>query len=75
MAHLKILDGYFQKTQMSNIIKIHPVGAKSFHVGGQPDKHDETILLYIYIQQDAMLHSLFYQETALHVSAGTITHC
>jgi len=28
----------------------------------------------IYIQQVATLHSLFYQETALHVSGGTITH-
>jgi hypothetical protein len=28
----------------------------------------------IYIQQDATLHSLFYQETALHVSDGTIDH-
>jgi hypothetical protein len=27
-----------------------------------------------YIQQDAMLHSLFYLETALHVSGGNITH-
>ena len=27
----------------------------------------------IYIQQDAKLHSLFYLETALHVSGGT-TH-
>ena len=26
----------------------------------------------IYIQQDATLHSLFYLETALHVSSGTI---
>jgi len=25
-----------------------------------------------YIQQDAMLHSLFYLETALHISGGTI---
>jgi len=32
--------------------------------------------LYIpkYIQQDATLHSLFYLETALHVSGCTITH-
>ena len=30
--------------------------------------------ILIYIQQDAMLHSLFYLETALHVSGGTITH-
>jgi hypothetical protein len=28
----------------------------------------------IYIQQDAMLHSLFYLETALYVSGGTATH-
>ena len=28
----------------------------------------------IYIQRDATLHSLFYLETALHVSGGTITH-
>ena len=27
----------------------------------------------IYIQQDAMLRSLFYLETALHVSGDTIT--
>jgi hypothetical protein len=34
--------------------------------------HCKNIL--IYIQQDAMLHSLFYLETALHVLGGTITH-
>jgi hypothetical protein len=28
----------------------------------------------MYIQQDANLHSLFYLETALHVSGGTTTH-
>jgi len=28
----------------------------------------------IYIQQDAMLHSLFYLKTAVHVSGGTTTH-
>jgi len=28
----------------------------------------------IYIQQHATLHSLFYLETALHVSYGIITH-
>jgi hypothetical protein len=33
--------------------------------------HRNNIL--IYIQQDATLHSLFYLETALHVSRGTIT--
>jgi hypothetical protein len=30
--------------------------------------------IIIYIQQEATLHSLFYLETALHVSDGTITH-
>ena len=36
--------------------------------------HRNNIL--IYIQQDVKLHSLrvFYLETALHVSGGTITH-
>jgi hypothetical protein len=28
----------------------------------------------MYIQQDVTLHSLFYLETALHISGGTITH-
>jgi len=32
------------------------------------------IYILIYIQQDATLHSLFYLETALHISGGTITH-
>jgi len=34
--------------------------------------HRNNIL--IYIQQYATLHRLFYLETALHVSGGTITH-
>ena len=34
--------------------------------------HRKNIL--IYIQQDATLHSLFYLETALHVSGGNTTH-
>jgi hypothetical protein len=32
------------------------------------------ILIYSYTQQDAALHILFYLETALHVSGGTVTH-
>jgi hypothetical protein len=28
----------------------------------------------MYVQQDATSRSLFYVETALHVSGGTITH-
>jgi len=34
--------------------------------------HRNNILKYI--QQDATLNSLFYLETALHASGGTITH-
>ena len=33
-----------------------------------------VIIILIYIQRDAILHSLFYLETALHVSGGTSTH-
>ena len=40
-----------------------------FNVHGS--MHCKNIL--IYIQQDATLHSLFYLETALHVSGGTTT--
>ena len=33
-----------------------------------------SIIIPIYIQQDATLHTLFYLETALRVSSGTISH-
>ena len=42
----------------------------TFNVHGSV--HRNNILMYI--QQDATLHSLFYLETALHVSGGTSTH-
>jgi hypothetical protein len=42
----------------------------AFNVHGSV--HCNNIL--IYIQQDATLRSLFYLETAVHVSGGTITH-
>jgi hypothetical protein len=35
-------------------------------------REEQDILKYI--QQDEMLHSLFYLKSALHVSGGTITH-
>jgi hypothetical protein len=35
-------------------------------------RHHKNITTYI--QQDATLHSLFYLETALHVSGGSTTH-
>jgi len=36
-----------------------------------PNKY---VSILIYIQQDAKLHSLFYLESALHVSGGTTTY-
>ena len=44
---------------------------KTFKFNVYGSMHCKNIL--IYIQQDATLHSLFYLETALHVSDGTIT--
>jgi hypothetical protein len=41
-----------------------------FNVYGSAHRHS----ILIYIQQDAMLNSLFYLETALHVSIGTSTY-
>ena len=35
-------------------------------------RHRKNIL--VYIQKDATFYSLFYLETALHVSGGTTTH-
>ena len=40
----------------------------------QNSVYDTIFTILIYIQQDATLHSLFYLETALLVSDGTITH-
>jgi len=47
------------------------------HIRNLQQQHFPSYYFYyipIYIQQDATLHSLFYLETALHVSGGTITH-
>jgi len=41
-----------------------------FNVHGSMDRKN----IPIYIQQDATLHSLFYLETALHVSGGNSIH-
>jgi hypothetical protein len=44
-------------------------------IGGKMSVKDSLVeYSNIYIQQDATLHSLFYLETAFHVSGGTITH-
>jgi len=49
-----------------------PMCRREFQFDVYGSVHRNSIL--IYIQQDATLHSLFYLETALHVSGGTITH-
>jgi len=56
-------------TQEYDIIHCEPRCQVEFNVHGSV--HHSNIL--IYIQQDATLHSLFYLETALHASGGTIT--
>jgi hypothetical protein len=43
---------------------------KLFDVYGSLHRNNTVI----YIQQDANLHSLFYLETALHISGGTFSH-
>ena len=48
----------------------HEIRYWRFNVHGSV--HRKNIL--IYIQQDATLRSLFYLETALHVSGGITTH-
>jgi hypothetical protein len=35
---------------------------------------NKNSVIPLYIQQAATLHSLFYLETVLHVSGGTIAH-
>ena len=47
-------------------------GKWKFNVHGSVHRNNNNIIMYI--QQDATLHSLFYLETALHVSGGTTTH-
>jgi hypothetical protein len=48
----------------------HPNNKFSFNVHGSVHRKN----ISIYIQQDAILHSLFYLETALPVSGGTFIH-
>jgi hypothetical protein len=58
------------KSWSSSLCTVFSKHATKFNVHGSV--HHNNIL--IYIQQDATLHSLFYPETALHVSGGIITH-
>jgi len=57
-------------TQCFNMAWWNVRNQQVFNVHGSV--HRNNIL--IYIQQDAMLHSSFYLETALHISGGTTTH-
>ena len=51
---------------------MHTSGVNDCEFSFHGSVHRNNILLYI--QQGATLHSLFYLETALHVSGGTFTH-
>jgi hypothetical protein len=57
---------------INSITRLHLVGYFYWFILRCTDPRILNIL--IYTQQDATLHSLFYLETALHVSGGTTTH-
>jgi len=48
------------------MLNIWPVSYRNISTDGENKKRH----ILIYIQQDATLHSLFYLETALHISGG-----
>ena len=52
-------------------LRLNSIRQSSIVVSLLPNKYGSIL---IYIQQDATLHSLFYLESALHVSGGTTTH-
>ena len=43
---LNFLERFSTNNQISNFMKIHPVGAELFHAGGRRDRHDEIIILH-----------------------------
>jgi len=59
-----------KKQWKKSVVSVKKHDFTPFNVHGSV--HRKNIL--IYIQQDAMLHSIFYLETALHVLGGTSTH-
>jgi len=65
-VHLIMSSKLFNDFGWTLLLKVY----SEFNVHGSV--HRKNIV--IYIQQDATLHSLFYLDTALHVSGGNITH-
>jgi hypothetical protein len=69
-VHVRCWATYRQNPSHMELRSNYLYTLKEFNVHGSV--HRKNIL--IYIQQDAMLHSLFHLETAPHVSGGTTTH-
>jgi hypothetical protein len=69
--------------QGGELTKWHPSGSKLCKSIGTRVNTDTLyrsnyyyyFIILIYIQQDATFHSLFYPETALHVSGDIIATC
>jgi len=71
-TYLSWLDRFNKRFLFHLILQAYTNTLPKERISQRKLKPNAVILMYI--QQDATLHSLFYLETALHVSGGYITH-
>ena len=78
MIMLVVSDGFYKcqlkPTTQSFTLYWSKLLRKITYYNSIPIRLRSTSHILIYIQQDATLHSLFYLETALHISGVTTTH-